>query len=123
MLAKYVDWGFLKHKADYYSRALDEIFRDHVPVFSHADFQRKNIMFRNSTTAMKDETLQGIADQELVIIDWKSFGWYPDYWKYTKAMLGCGKLDDDWSYCVDRMLEPRRTEFAWMLMLLREYWS
>ena len=46
LLAKYVDCGLSKFKADFYSRVFKRLLRDHKPVFTHADFQRKNIMIR-----------------------------------------------------------------------------
>jgi hypothetical protein len=123
MLAKYVQNGLSRYKADYYSRTFKDVFQGHAPVFSHADFQRKNVLLRDSSTATKTEALRDITDRQLVIVDWEFAGWYPSYWEYARAIFACGRWDDDWNYWVDRTLEPFRNEYAWMHILLRELWS
>ncbi|USP78756.1 hypothetical protein yc1106_06030 [Curvularia clavata] len=123
MLAKYVEDGHSRYKADYYSRTFKENFQGHVPVFSHADFQRKNVMLRDSSTATKTEVPRDITDWQPVIIDWEFSGWYPSYWEYSRAIFACGRWEDDWNCWVDRMLEPFRNETAWVTSLLRELWS
>lgn len=123
MIAKYVENGLSKHKANYYSRTFSDVFQNHAPVFSHADLQRKNILIRNAPAGDETKEKLDATDLDLVIIDWEYAGWYPSYWEYARAIFACGRWSDDWSDWVDRMLEPFRNEYAWMGILLRELWS
>jgi len=69
LIAKYVESGLSKFKADFYSRVFKRVFRDHEPVFTHADFQRKNIMIRNPSNTNHGETQSEISEPKIVIID------------------------------------------------------
>ncbi|KAL6705662.1 hypothetical protein ACN47E_006451 [Coniothyrium glycines] len=117
LILKYKECGLSMHKASYYTRTFASVFQGHEPTFSHADFQRKNIIMR-TPMPQTDGT-----HPELVIIDWEFSGWYPSYWEYARAIFACGRWDDDWNDWVDEMLEPFRNEYAWVEILLRELWS
>jgi hypothetical protein len=117
LILKYTESGLSKYKANYYARTFDGVFQGHEPTFSHADFQRKNVLIRDR------ETQSDGAHLELVIIDWEFAGWYPSYWEYARAIFACGRWDDDWNDWVDKILKPFRNEYVWMEMLLRELWS
>ncbi|KAF2807783.1 uncharacterized protein BDZ99DRAFT_392062 [Mytilinidion resinicola] len=123
MIAKYVADGLSQHKANFYSRTFKEVFRNHVPVFAHADLQRKNIMVRFSSKATGLKQQGNVERLELVIIDWEYAGWYPSYWEYARAVWACGRWQDDWNYWIDQILDPFRNEFAWVEMLLKEMWG
>ena len=106
-----------QNKADFYKQTFPFIFRDHPPVFTHGDFQRKNILLRSvGDTA---------HDVDLILLDWEFSGWYPTYWEYSKALFACGRWDDDWGLCVNRIFAPDLylNEWVWMRMLLLELWS
>ncbi|KAF2874599.1 hypothetical protein BDV95DRAFT_627222 [Massariosphaeria phaeospora] len=118
MIAKYVEDGLSKHKANYYARTFKEVLQNHPPVFTHADFQRKNVMIRASSKPLTDQ-----AELDVVIIDWEFGGWYPSYWEYARTIFACGRWDDDWSLWVDGILEPFRNEYVWTNMFLLELWS
>lgn len=109
MALKYLYNNMSPQKAEYYRRVLPLVLRNHNPIFSHADFQRKNVMIRNDGT--------------LVIVDWETAGWYPSYWEYTLAIFTCGRWDDDWHIWVAKILDEYPNEYAWMDMLRRELWS
>ncbi|KAF2276029.1 uncharacterized protein EI97DRAFT_433440 [Westerdykella ornata] len=126
VIAKYLESGYSRYKADHYARTFEQLFQNHGPVFSHADFQKKNIMIRKRSTAEtmeEDGMCWNAANVEGVLIDWEFAGWYPSYWEYSRAILGCGLWEDDWSYWVDQILEPFRVEYAWTEQLFRELWS
>ncbi|KAF2495314.1 hypothetical protein BU16DRAFT_527182 [Lophium mytilinum] len=124
MLARYVKEGLTKHKAEHFSRAFKDIFHSHAPVFTHGDFQRKNIMFRNPPTTTENGKVQwDTTDLELVIIDWEFSGWYPSYWEYSRALFGCGAWRDDWGYWIEQILDPFRAEYAWVLLFLLDMFS
>lgn len=120
VVAKYVEFGRPKHRADFYTRAFEEIFKDHKPVFSHADFQQKNVVLQHpsSTAAREEGEGKGVPwDSEkldIVLIDWEYGGWYPSYWKYTRAVFACGRWEDDWSYWAEKMLDSFRLDYGWM---------
>lgn len=118
-----------KHKAGYYTRTFKEILQNHPPVFSHGDFQLKNVMIRiSSNPSMDQENTQENTDKaspelDVVIIDWEFAGWYPSYWEYARTIFACGGWEDDWSVWVDGILETFRNEYVWTNMFLSELWS
>ena len=117
MVLKYTQHGLQKYKASYYTRAFASVHRNHEPIFTHADFQRKNSVARDRTAQLNG------ANPELVIIDWEFAGWYLSHWEYARAIFACGRWDDDWYDWVNNILEPYRNEYIWMEKLLRELWS
>lgn len=123
IVAKYIEDGHPKHKADYYGRVFKDMFQGHSPVFTHGDFQRKNIMLRGSPKERETDALWDITDLQIVVIDWEFSGWYPSYWEYAKALFSCGRWDDDWNFWVDQTLEPYRNEYSWMDHVMTEMWS
>lgn len=100
----------LNEKADFYDINLPEIFRNHEPVFTHGDLQRKNIM-------VKFEPHSHIS---LVLLDWESAGWYPSFWEYAQTLRGCLLFEDDWHRWIPEFLDQFRTEYAWLYMLQSE---
>ncbi|KAI0130564.1 hypothetical protein BJ170DRAFT_701209 [Xylariales sp. AK1849] len=97
MVAKYVEDRLSKHKAENYTRTFKDVLQNHPPVFTHADFQRKN-------------------NWKFVIIDWEFGGWYLSYWAYARTIFVCGGWEDGWSLWVDGSLEPFWNEYVWMNM-------
>ncbi|KAF2128093.1 hypothetical protein P153DRAFT_367983 [Dothidotthia symphoricarpi CBS 119687] len=123
MVAKQLQDGCSKHQANYFARTYKEFFINHAPVFSHGDFQRKNIMIRNSPMVEGKEAQWDVTHPDIVIIDWEYAGWYPSYWDYARAIYACGRWEDDWNEWVEQFLEPFRNEYAWMELLLRILWT
>ncbi|KAJ9643391.1 hypothetical protein H2199_004070 [Coniosporium tulheliwenetii] len=123
MIEKYIFNNLPRNKADFYRRAFQTVLRDHPPVFTHGDFQRKNVMLRQMHRSSGRESEQQECEHEPVIIDWESAGWYPSYWEYPRALFVCGGWKDDWSLYVDKILDPYLHEWAWVAMLLNELWS
>ncbi|OAX85119.1 hypothetical protein ACJ72_00491 [Emergomyces africanus] len=54
--------------------------RDHRSFFAHADLHPSNILIDRGR-------LSGI-------VDWECAGYYPEYWKFTKAMFGVWNITD-----------------------------
>jgi Phosphotransferase enzyme family len=123
LLAKYVESGLPKFKAEFYSQIFKRVFRDHEPTFTHADFQRKNIMIQRSSGANQSAETRENSKLEVVVIDWENAGWYPSYWEYTIAIFTCGTFSDDWFRWVNKMLDPAVNECSWMSSFLLEMWS
>jgi hypothetical protein len=124
MVEKYVEDGLSKHKAEFYARTFEEVLQNHPPVFTHADFQRKNVMIRTLAKFPPDQVeKESHSEMEITIIDWEFGGWYPSYWEYARSIFACGGWKDDWSFWVDSILEPYRNEYVWTNMFLLELWS
>ena len=105
------------YKADFYRQALSQVLCRYVPMFTHADFQRKNIIIEIvprkaglwTDCQPKEQNLREVfasrglwtakrhAEDEykVTINDWEKAGWYPSYWEYGVAYFACGRLDDD----------------------------
>ncbi|TAQ88179.1 hypothetical protein B7494_g3493 [Chlorociboria aeruginascens] len=126
MTQKYIYNNLPIQKASFYRRAFTTVLQNHRPIFTHGDFQRKNILIRTAPTAAassESPLTNAKEDYSLVIIDWETSGWYPSYWEYALAMIACGRWDDDWHHWVDIILDPFLNEYAWMRTLRSELWS
>lgn len=97
------------HKADFYRQALPRVLHGHPPIFTHADFQRKNFMVRGVSSKaglwndcqrrnskVRDvpsgdglwAARRPIEDEfEVTVIDWERAGWYPSYWNMGPLSL------------------------------------
>jgi hypothetical protein len=90
MRSKYLSTGQAPAKADFYKDAFPVVFQGHPPVFSHGDFQRKDIIVQrvlcvpNSAEGGSPETTASQTLQEdsfkLTLFDWEFSGRYPVYW-------------------------------------------
>lgn len=125
MIARHAIEGYSEHKMHHFERAFKDVFQNHPPVFTHADFQKKNIMIREPPTRTTEDGLVQWAsiDLKVVIIDWEYSGWYPSYWEYARALFGCGAWKNDWSDWLENLMEPYRNEYAWVLLFLTELFS
>ena len=118
------------YKADFYRRSLPSIFHGHKPVFTHGDFQRKNVIVRkvpsasavSSASSKTDQSTHSSEDYQVILVDWEKAGWYPTYWEYCSATWSF-RWDDDWPSRVEKILKPFSAEFPWMHMLFHELWS
>ncbi|KKY28831.1 putative phosphotransferase enzyme family protein [Phaeomoniella chlamydospora] len=121
MIQKYIFNNLPLEKAHFYRRAFPFIFRCHPPVFTHGDLQRKNIMVQKVPISNDGDEVS--FDYKVTFLDWEVAGWYPSYWEYSRALFACGRWNDDWSFWVEKILEPFLNEWVWMDMLLKELWS
>lgn len=55
-------------------------------------------------------------DGTLVMIDWKTAGWYPSYWD-ALALFTCSRWDDDQHVLVTKILDEYPDDYPWMDML------
>lgn len=111
----------LEGKVRFYERVFPSVFCGHSAVFTHGDFQRKNVMVRFGMQS----AAEGANDEDVVVtvVDWETAGWYPSYWEYARALFACGRFEDDWDCRIDCILEPYMNEYAWMQTLMLELWS
>ncbi|KAG7146558.1 hypothetical protein HYQ46_004644 [Verticillium longisporum] len=91
--------GRLVH--EFYERVFPTVLDSQASVFTHGDFQRKNIMIAE--------------DGAVVIIDWELAGWYPVYFEYALAM-STSFFIDDWHSWIPQILDEYLNEYAWMEM-------
>ena len=98
-------------RSEFYSRMWPSVFSKHPPVFTHGDFQRKNVLLAGEANA-----------REVVLIDWETAGWYPSYWEHARALFICARFEDDWSIWLEAILEPFLKEYAWMYTFMCETW-
>ncbi|KAM0211954.1 hypothetical protein ACHAPA_006026 [Fusarium lateritium] len=100
----------MTHKARYYQNVLPIALRsDSTPVFTHNNFQTKNIMIQD--------------DSGLVIIDWEFASWYPMYWEYSTATWANGGWYDDWHDYVRITPDNYPTQSLWLSSMKLEMWS
>ncbi|RDW66951.1 hypothetical protein BP5796_09700 [Coleophoma crateriformis] len=71
---------------------------DHKAVFTHGDFQPKNIMIEEVGQNQDGQRLFKIT-----VIDWENSGWYPEYWEFCNAMIGA-TFRPDWLVLLRRIL-------------------
>lgn len=100
----------MSYKARYYQHVLPRVLcGDGSPVFTHNDFQRKNIMVQPDGTP--------------IIIDWEFASWYPKYWEYSSATFAHGGWNDDWHDYVRMILDEYPNESLWLSSMKLEMWS
>ncbi|KAH8884177.1 kinase-like protein [Thozetella sp. PMI_491] len=99
----------MAYKTQYYQHVLPTILRGNgSPVFSHNDFQRKNVLVQ--------------PDGTLVIIDWEFASWYPTYWEYSTAIYANGGWSDDWHEYIRMVLDEYPTQSLWLSNMKNEMW-
>ncbi|KAK7948504.1 uncharacterized protein PG986_009390 [Apiospora aurea] len=98
------------HKLRYYQHVLSTHLRGNdAPVFTHSDFQRKNILVQ--------------PDGTLVIIDWEFASWYPTYWEYATATFANAGWYDDWHDYVRITLDEYPNQSLWLSSMKHEMWG
>ena len=112
MTRNYVRYGGSSYKTELYRRAFPGILKDHATMFTHGDFQRKNIMVYMPS----GDTIH------VTIIDWEKSAWLPSYWEFSMAMLS-QFVDDDWHEWLVTITDPFYNEFAFVQMMHLDLWS
>ncbi|KAI9677356.1 MAG: hypothetical protein M1822_008163 [Bathelium mastoideum] len=110
----------VKPIAKFFSWAFSTVLRNHPPVFSHGDVQKKNIMVRTSVDSSHNGDEQKGSLPDIVLIDWESAGWYPSYWEFLVALFAREGWDDDWAYWIEEFLDPALCEFGWVYMFITQ---
>ncbi|KAI5302421.1 threalose-6-phosphate phosphatase [Ascosphaera pollenicola] len=107
------------YRQAYLRKCFPLIFRGHKAVFTHGDFQRKNIMIRDEAEEGEDD--KG-GENRVVLIDWQFSGWYPEYWEHCNAVCAL-HYKDDWAIWLDTAIKPYIAETAWMQQIRLELWA
>ncbi|KAJ5715454.1 phosphotransferase enzyme family protein [Penicillium malachiteum] len=69
------------YKARFYEKYMFRVLEGHRSVLTHGDLQQKNIMVVEN----KSSNCEGRRSFDVVLVDWESAGWYPDYWEFFIA--------------------------------------
>ncbi|KAM0537119.1 hypothetical protein ACHAO7_012288 [Fusarium culmorum] len=98
------------NKVKYYQHVLPTVLHSNkAPVFTHNDFQRKNIMVQDDGT--------------IVIVDWEFSSWLPVYWEYSNAMFANSGWRDDWDEYLRMILDEYPNEALWICSMKTEMCS
>jgi aminoglycoside phosphotransferase (APT) family kinase protein len=97
------------YKADFYERQLGHVLKDHQPVFTHTDIQKKNIIVERISA----------DDFRVSLVDWEYAGWYPSYWEYA-AIYAALEWKDDWPMWFEQIVEPWIAEAAVIRMIFQD---
>lgn len=100
---------------EFFSRHLPAALSGHRSVFTHSDFQRKNILVREKPGSSSDGC-SGRSFEVAAILDWEAAGWYPSYWGYALC-FAYFDWSDDWPEKVEHVLDPCVHEAAVMRMV------
>ncbi|KIX05973.1 uncharacterized protein Z518_03947 [Rhinocladiella mackenziei CBS 650.93] len=116
------------YRSDFYRRNLQKVLQNHRSVFTHGDFQRKNIIIRSreisamsASSASNDEVIPE-ANYDVVLIDWEKAGWYPSYWEFCAASWSF-RFDDDWPDHLETIIDPCPVKYPWLKTIATELWS
>ncbi|XDG08791.1 hypothetical protein ABKA04_008406 [Annulohypoxylon sp. FPYF3050] len=99
----------MAYKAQYYQHVLPTVLRGNgSPVFTHNDFQRKNVLIQHDGTPL--------------IIDWEFASWYPTYWEYSTAIFANAGWTDDWHEYLCMVLDEYPNQSLWLSIMKNEMW-
>lgn len=102
-------------KVRFYENHLGRVLQNHRPTLTHGDVQKKNIMVVENPRGRDN----GGRSFDVVIVDWETAGWYPEYWEYfcASSTFHFVSWDDDWCWYAEQFLQVWPAETALMLML------
>lgn len=103
------------YKLEFYSAHLGDVLHKHMPVFTHADVQRKNMIL----VEHDESTPERLRSCKVAIVDWESAGWYPEYWEYFAAFVAF-RWNDDWPSRFEEFLNAYPAATSMMAMLYKE---
>ena len=97
-------------RAEFYRRMLPGVLRNHEPVFTHGDLQRKNTIIQPALAEERDRPLSEVMAFHVTLVDWENAGWYPSYWEYCSASWSF-RFDDDWPEYLEKAVDPWPVEY------------
>lgn len=118
------------YRSDFYRRNLQKVLQNHQSVFTHGDFQRKNIIIRSREISAMSASFISNGDDEVILeanydimlIDWEKAGWYPSYWEFCAASWSF-RFDDDWPDHLETIIDACPVEYPWLKTIATELWS
>ncbi|KAM4065489.1 phosphotransferase enzyme family protein [Hirsutella rhossiliensis] len=110
-------WGRRSWMTDFFARHLSRALSGHRSVFTHSDFQRKNILIaEEESSSVTPGFIEKKTFRVTAILDWESAGWYPTYWGFALC-FAYFDWSDDWPEKVEMILDPYVNESALMRLL------
>ncbi|KAH8781269.1 hypothetical protein F5883DRAFT_539771 [Diaporthe sp. PMI_573] len=88
----------------------DTLPRSQVSVFTHGDIHPRNILVEKDGDGGSGVRITGL-------IDFKSSGFYPDYWEFAE-MMACGRKDAEWMEVMNRT-EPKEWDISGIRLVRR----
>ncbi|KAK4499339.1 hypothetical protein PRZ48_009852 [Zasmidium cellare] len=81
-------------RARFYERHLGDVLRGHRTVLTHGDLHRRNIIVSEKARSER----AGDRSFDVILVDWESAGWLPDFWEYfaASAFFVVDGWADDW---------------------------
>ncbi|CRK04388.1 hypothetical protein HYQ45_012869 [Verticillium longisporum] len=101
---------------DFFERHLSTVLSGHASVFTHSDFQRKNIIVREEPRLAAEGDTGTRRFKVAAVLDWEDAGWYPSYWAFASC-FSYFDWCDDWGEKVERILDPYVPESALLRMV------
>ncbi|KAB8262386.1 kinase-like domain-containing protein [Aspergillus pseudonomiae] len=86
---------------------VNQTLKHYRTVFTHGDLQPKNIMVER----LGDR--DGCPEFKIILLDWGSAGWYPEFWDFCNATIAC-RFKPDWLELVPDILDQYSVEFLMM---------
>ena len=101
---------------EFFARHLHTTLSGHGSLFTHADFQRKNILVQEEPSSAASPEPGKRTLRVAAILDWESAGWYPSYWAYASCFVNFS-WTDDWPDKVETILDTYVNEstLLWMV--------
>lgn len=104
--------------AELFDRHRQDMLSGHNSVFTHADFQRKNILVREryDSSSSIDGSDSKRSFEVAAVLDWEFAGWYPSHWEYSRCFTYFD-WSDDWLEKMERILNPCVPQAALMRLV------
>ncbi|WEW60029.1 hypothetical protein PRK78_005512 [Emydomyces testavorans] len=113
--------GWPDFKARFYDTYVPRVLQGHRPTLTHGDVQQKNIVVaENNASRLNDH---GERSFDVMLVDWESAGWCPDFWEIFCASSSPLFLswDDDWCWRIHEFLQVWPAEMAIMRMIDKDW--
>ncbi|KAJ5701155.1 phosphotransferase enzyme family protein [Penicillium malachiteum] len=105
------------YKAQFYEKYMFRVLEGHRSVLTHGDLQQKNIMVVEN----KIVNSEGGRSFDVVLVDWESAGWFPDYWEFFIASWALSfHWEDEWSWRAQEFLPVFPAELAVLQQIDRD---
>ncbi|KAK2750784.1 hypothetical protein FQN55_001794 [Onygenales sp. PD_40] len=112
--------GWPDYKARYYETYLPHVLRGHRPTLTHGDVQPKNIV-----VAVNGTNAQGEQSFDVVLVDWESAAWCPDFWEIfcagSSPLFISSVWEDDWCWRIHEFLEVWPAEVSIMRLMNKDW--
>ena len=101
--------------SNYLARHLPLVLRNHLPMFTHGDLYRENVLVREVVNSVTNEEEYGVV----ALVDWETAGWYPSYWEYTHISPLLQWIDN-WPAYIEKILDPLPLEGTMMRVVFSD---